>query len=138
MSAHVLSVIKAVLWRTLGTLATLGIAFFVTGEFYISAGIAVTEFVAKVVLFYLHERAWVNLAQRFNVRLDEHTTTAYKTVSWRATGTLATMAISFGFTGNPLAAVKIGLGEIIFKLVLYYGYERVWVKIAQWMEQRKT
>jgi len=41
------SFIKAFLWRTLGTLATLGIAFFVTGEFYISMGIAATELVLQ-------------------------------------------------------------------------------------------
>jgi len=136
--SHIFSLIKAFLWRTLGTLATLGIAFFITGEFYISVGIAVTEFIAKVVLFYLHERAWVKGSEKANFSIDEHKTTAYKTVSWRATGTIATMAISFGFTGNPLEAVKIGLGEIVFKLILYYGYERVWIKISQMIEQRKT
>lgn len=52
-----------------------------------------------------------------------------KAISWRATGTIDTMLISFIVTGSPLAAVSIGAFELITKTALYYFHERVWNKI---------
>lgn len=52
-----------------------------------------------------------------------------KAISWRATGTVDTMLISFIVTGSPLAAVSIGAFELITKTALYYFHERVWNKI---------
>ena len=52
-----------------------------------------------------------------------------KAISWRATGTIDTMLISFIVTGSPLAAVSIGAFELITKTTLYYFHERAWNKI---------
>ena len=52
-----------------------------------------------------------------------------KAVSWRVTGTLDTILISFLITGNFKMAASIGLIEVFTKIVLYYIHERVWNKI---------
>ncbi len=52
-----------------------------------------------------------------------------KAVSWRATGTLDTMIISYLITGNLTAAASIGFLEVFTKMVLYYFHERIWSKI---------
>jgi len=52
-----------------------------------------------------------------------------KALSWRATGTIDTMIISFIVTGSPLAAVSIGAFELLTKTTLYYFHERLWEKI---------
>jgi uncharacterized membrane protein len=55
---HGRSFIKAVSWRTVGTLDTFIISFFVTGKVTIAGSIASIEIVTKILIYYLHERAW--------------------------------------------------------------------------------
>ena len=55
---HSRSFVKAVSWRVLGSIDTFVISYFVTHELVFAASIASVETVTKVVLFYLHERAW--------------------------------------------------------------------------------
>lgn len=52
------SLAKAVSWRITGTIDTFIISWIITGEPLIASGIALTEIMTKVALFWLHERAW--------------------------------------------------------------------------------
>ncbi len=52
----------------------------------------------------------------------------YKTISWRAIGTVDTMLLGWIVTGNPLLGLKIGALEILTKMTLYFIHERVWYK----------
>jgi uncharacterized membrane protein len=56
--SHGRSIAKAVSWRILGTLDTFVITLLVTGSVKWAGSIAGVESVSKVVLYYLHERAW--------------------------------------------------------------------------------
>ena len=49
-----------------------------------------------------------------------------KAVSWRATGTVDTIVISFIVTGRIKLALSIGGIEVFTKICLYYLHERVW------------
>ena len=55
---HTRSVLKAVSWRTLGTLDTFAISWFMTGRMAVAGSIAATEIVTKIAWYYLHERIW--------------------------------------------------------------------------------
>jgi uncharacterized membrane protein len=55
---HARSVLKAVSWRTLGTLDTFAISWFMTGRMAVAGSIAATEIVTKIAWYYLHERIW--------------------------------------------------------------------------------
>jgi uncharacterized membrane protein len=55
---HMRSVLKAVSWRSLGTLDTFAISWFLTGRIHIAGSIAAVEIVTKIVWYYLHERIW--------------------------------------------------------------------------------
>ena len=55
---HTRSVLKAVSWRTLGTLDTFVISWFLTGHVALAGSIAGFEFVTKIAWYYLHERIW--------------------------------------------------------------------------------
>ncbi|MFA7083129.1 MAG: DUF2061 domain-containing protein [Arcobacteraceae bacterium] len=59
------SVVKTVSWRTLGTLDTMIISYFVTGNLVMAASIGSIEVVTKMILYYFHERAWnkINLGR---------------------------------------------------------------------------
>jgi uncharacterized membrane protein len=58
---HGRSFIKAVTWRTVGTLDTFIISFFVSGKVTIAGSIASIEVVTKILIYYLHERAWATI-----------------------------------------------------------------------------
>ncbi|MBE7640987.1 MULTISPECIES: DUF2061 domain-containing protein [Salegentibacter] len=53
-----------------------------------------------------------------------------KTVSWRIVGTLDTIAISWVLTGEIDTALAIGSVELVTKMVLYFGHERLWNMIS--------
>ncbi len=52
-----------------------------------------------------------------------------KAVSWRLTGTVDTIIVSFLITGQAKWALSIGFVELFTKVTLYYLHERVWHKI---------
>src|SRR6516225_6993959 len=55
---HGRSFAKAVSWRTVGTIDTFIISFFVTGKVSLAGSIASIEVVTKILIYYLHERLW--------------------------------------------------------------------------------
>lgn len=55
---HHRSFIKGISWRVFGTIDTMLIAFFVTGNYSKALSIGFTEVFTKVGLYYLHERVW--------------------------------------------------------------------------------
>jgi uncharacterized membrane protein len=55
---HTRSVLKAISWRTLGTLDTFAISWFMTGRVEIAGSIAGLEVATKIAWYYLHERVW--------------------------------------------------------------------------------
>lgn len=61
------SVLKAVSYRIVGTVTTWLLAWFVTGDTRIAFAIGALEPIAKMVIYYLHERAW-QLVPRGTVR----------------------------------------------------------------------
>ena len=52
-----------------------------------------------------------------------------KAVSWRVTGSIDTLLLSWWFTGDLAIAAAIGLTEVVTKMVLYYLHERAWNRI---------
>lgn len=53
----------------------------------------------------------------------------YKTVSWRVLATLATALLVWLFTGELALAAAVGGLEVVLKMALYYGHERVWEQV---------
>lgn len=61
---------------------------------------------------------------------DKHYRSIVKAFSWRATGTVDTILISFLVTGKVKLALSIGFIELFTKIGLYYAHERVWEKLS--------
>ena len=55
------SVVKTISWRTVGTIDTIAISYFITGDLTMAASIGSIEVVTKMVLYYFHERGWNNI-----------------------------------------------------------------------------
>jgi uncharacterized membrane protein len=56
--SHLRSVLKSISWRALGTFDTMVITFIVTRKFSTAITVGSVEVVTKMILYYLHERAW--------------------------------------------------------------------------------
>ena len=60
---------------------------------------------------------------------EKHYRSLTKAISWRVTGTLDTILISFLITGKIKMAISIGFVELFTKICLYYLHERLWNRI---------
>ena len=60
---------------------------------------------------------------------DKHYRSLIKAVSWRVTGSIDTLIISFLITRTWKWALGIMSVEFFTKVMLYYFHERVWEKL---------
>ena len=115
----------------MGTLDTFVLSWVISSDVTIGLQIGVLELITKMVLYYLHERLWFkSTIQSSNKR---H---ILKTFSWRGIGTLDTILLGWIITGNPLTGLKIGGAEVVTKMILYYGHEKLWYRIDYGLNQR--
>jgi len=128
---HKRHIAKTITWRVLGTIDTILLSWIITGNPFTGLKIGFSEVITKMVLYYLHERTWLKVGVE-NSR-KRH---LIKTITWRLIGTLDTIFLSWLITGNPATGLKIGLVEVITKMVLYYGHERAWYRINFGLDQR--
>jgi uncharacterized membrane protein len=56
--SHTRSIGKAISWRIVGTVDTFVITLVITGNLVVAGSIASVESISKIILYYLHERAW--------------------------------------------------------------------------------
>ena len=55
------SVVKALSWRFIATLTTAVLVFIFTGRFDLAITVGAIEAVAKMLLYFVHERVWNKL-----------------------------------------------------------------------------
>lgn len=60
-------ILKTVTWRIVGTLDTMILSWLITGSLKIGLAIGGVELLTKMVLYYLHERAWYKFS-KFGVK----------------------------------------------------------------------
>jgi len=122
---------KTITWRILGTLDTLLLSWYISNDITIGVQIGFFELVSKMILYYVHERLWFK--SKIESSNKRH---LLKTFSWRGIGTLDTIVLGWIITGNPLTGLKIGGAEVITKMLLYYGHEKIWYRINYGLDQR--
>ncbi len=54
---------KTISWRIIGTLDTIVLSGLITGSWGIGLAIGGVEVITKMVLYFLHERAWYRLSK---------------------------------------------------------------------------
>ncbi|MCP4712065.1 MAG: DUF2061 domain-containing protein [Planctomycetes bacterium] len=62
---------------------------------------------------------------------DTHVRSIVKGIVWRLLASLATVIIVYAFTRELTIAIEVGGVEILAKLLLYYGHERLW-NLIKW------
>jgi len=70
-----------------------------------------------------------NIGTKSRADKDAHYRSLMKAVTWRLTGSIDTLVLSFLITGNIRVAGTISAVEIVTKILLFYFHERVWVTI---------
>jgi uncharacterized membrane protein len=122
---------KTITWRIVGTIDTLILAWFISGDLNTGVQIGLFELFTKMILYYVHERLWFK-----STITSSNKRHILKTFSWRGVGTLDTFVLSWIITGNPLTGLKIGSAEVITKMLLYFGHEKLWYRINFGLDQR--
>ena len=124
-------IVKTISWRLIGTLDTMFLSWFISGDLSVGLKIGGFELISKMVLYYFHEQLW------FKSSITNTNKRHFlKTFSWRAIGTLDTILLGWLITGNPLTALKIGGAEVFSKMLLYFGHEKIWYKINYGLDLR--
>lgn len=131
--SHLRSILKGFSWRIIAFIDTLVISLIVTwiidGKPHIEAGLTIAglEFIIKIAIYYVHERAW-QIAWKDGVVTPLET--LFKTSTWRIVATATTFVISGKVLGSFAgAALAIALTESVSKFLLFYLHERMWLKI---------
>lgn len=62
---------KTVTWRMVGTLDTMLVAWFISGNPFIGLKVGLAEISTKMILYYLHERVWYR--SKFGLQTKEET-----------------------------------------------------------------
>ena len=52
------SILKSISWRTIGTIDTIAISYFITGKVALALSIGTIEVFTKMALYFFHERTW--------------------------------------------------------------------------------
>ncbi|MFT5036998.1 MAG: putative membrane protein [Candidatus Azotimanducaceae bacterium] len=127
------SVLKGLTWRVVATSDTIFLSWFFTGSITAALSIGALELVTKTVLYYAHERAWINIptlgGKKFLAR-SLRRTSIMKAISWRFFGALDTIFLATIVTGDIGIAASIGAVEVFTKILLYYGHDRLWSRVA--------
>ena len=134
-SSHKRHIAKSITWRIIGTLDTMLLAWLITGDPVLGLQIGLAEVVSKMLLYYLHERVWYRIDLSSRSSNWRHIA---KTISWRVVGTVDTMLLAWIISGDPMVGLKVGVVEVITKMILYYLHERTWYRINYGLEHRSS
>jgi sulfate adenylyltransferase subunit 1 (EFTu-like GTPase family)/uncharacterized membrane protein len=69
---------------------------------------------------------------------ETHARSFVKAVSWRTTGSLDTFVVTFVISGSTKLAGSVALTEVLTKILIYYGHERVWALVPWGKRQAGT
>ena len=62
MESNTRSIAKAISYRVLGSISTALIVFVFSGNATVSLGVGAVDMIAKIALYYLHERLWNHIS----------------------------------------------------------------------------
>ncbi len=66
--SHLRSILKGFTWRIIATSTIIIIAYLTTGNVQLAFEIGFIEFFVKILLYYLHERAWQVVPRNLNYK----------------------------------------------------------------------
>ena len=64
-------ILKTITWRVIGTIDTMLLGWLISGDPMIGLKVGGLELITKMILYYIHERAWYNYSD-FGVGKNEN------------------------------------------------------------------
>tara|TARA_B100001063_G_C16479655_1_gene411893 strand:+ start:98 stop:505 length:408 start_codon:yes stop_codon:yes gene_type:complete len=123
---------KTISWRILGTLDTMFLSWLITGDLKAGMQIGLADIVIKMILYYLHERAWFKSSVT-----NSNKRHFLKTITWRIIGTVSTIILSFWIWGDSAQSFQIGGAETLTKTILYYFHEKFWYRLSFGLKNKR-
>lgn len=123
---------KAVTWRIVGTIDTILLSWIISGNPFTGLKIGFAEVATKMLLYYFHERLWFKL-----YIANSNKRHLLKTLTWRILGTMDTMLLAWLITGDPMTGLKIGMAEMVTKMLLYFLHEKAWYNFDFGVEEKR-
>lgn len=117
-TSHKRHIAKAITWRIIGTLDTMALAWLISGNPLTGVKVGVAEVLTKMILYYFHERLWFRSAVR-----DSRKRPSFKNSFMENGRNNGYHAVSMAYFREPFIGVKIGLAEVLTKMILYYLHE---------------
>ena len=124
---------KTISWRIVGTADTMLLSWLITGSFEAGLQIGVADVSTKLLLYYIHERAWFYSSVK-----NANKRHFLKTITWRVIGTLDTILLSLWIWGDSTQSVQIGGAETVSKSVLYFLHEKMWYRLAFGLDKYRS
>ena len=124
---------KTISWRVVGTADTMLLSWLITGSIEAGLQIGVADVTTKLVLYYLHERAWFKSSVK-----NANKRHLLKTITWRVIGTLDTILLSLLIWGDGAQSVQIGGAETLSKSLLYFLHEKMWYRISFGLDKYRS
>jgi sulfate adenylyltransferase subunit 1 (EFTu-like GTPase family)/uncharacterized membrane protein len=69
---------------------------------------------------------------------ETHARSFVKAVSWRTTGSLDTFVVTFVISGSTKLAGSVAITEVLTKILIYYGHERIWALVPWGKRQAES
>lgn len=133
MSINKRHLAKTISWRFVGTLDTLVLSWIIAGSLTLGLKIGFFELITKMLLYYFHEKLWFNSKVKESNRRH-----LLKTFSWRFLATIDTIVLATIISGNPFTGLKIGVAEVLTKMILYFFHEKLWYRINYGLVSRNN
>ncbi|MBA7632802.1 hypothetical protein ES703_40357 [subsurface metagenome] len=122
---HGRSMVKSIVWRLLGIIVLAIITYLFTRNWITTTLITLFHHLAFILIYYLHERAWLNIRNRKILRWKRW----IRPITYELIlGHLVLGLISLAFTGSWLQTTMITIVYIENKLWIYILYDWLWEK----------
>ena len=122
------SMLKSLVWRIIGVFWLGGITYLFTKSWIAVGLITVIHHGIFLVVFYLHERMWIKIVNKFKaMRVRNKLRFCLKAVTYEIIlGNVILGLITYLITGDVKHMTVITLTYIQTKLVLYFFYDWMW------------
>ena len=119
MDSHKKSALKSFIWRVLGVIVLASVTWFYTHNWITVGLITVLHHATFLIVFYLHERAWVNVNRKWKNYIKAFT---YEIILGMGLGGLIVLLV----TGEWSKVGQITLTYTAIKLIMYVIYDKLW------------
>ena len=121
--SHKKSALKSVIWRIMGVIVLATIVYLFTRSWITTGLITVIHHATFLVVFYLHERIWMKVTESKRKSIIKAIT--YEVILGMGLGGLIVLLV----TGSWSTVSEVTLTYTAVKLIMYFAYDRLWLKI---------